>query len=243
MMTGCEPGQFITAVETEDKINLLQAQNYYGHPNAKRAKVDNDPRQCVWRNPTSTSPDYTAPLLIAKSSTDGIIEYQADHFDRQLRGNLIASKYTDGLFRIILSPDGLAVVPQSIPAIPLVGDWGLDVTQAPNGNLIEVRLPTNNLYYHKPVEAATTELRVVSVFPRRGPNAGGTNLNIYGVNLNSGTSLTVTVGGSNCPVQTITSGKIICTLPGGANGNVDVAVSSSAGSYIYQKGYRYISGF
>lgn len=244
MMVGCGTDQFITAVETEDKINLLQKGNYYGHPNKKRALVDNDPRQCTWRNPTTTnSADFTAPLLIARSSMDGIIEYQADHFDSQLRGNLIVSKYTDGLYRVILSDDGLGVIPQSVPAIGLIGDGGLDVTQAPNGNLIEVRLPMNSIYYHTPVEAATTALKVLSVFPRRGPNTGGTKLNIYGVNL-KGSGLAVTVGGRSCPIGLIkTTTRLTCTLPGGINGNADVVVTSIIGTYTFKKGYRYISGF
>jgi IPT/TIG domain/Glucose / Sorbosone dehydrogenase len=242
MMVGCG-GQYITAVETEDKINLLQEGKYYGHPNAKRASVDNDPRQCTWRNPTSSnSINFTAPLLNARSSMNGIIEYKADHFDAQLRGNLIASKYTDGLFRIILTDDGLGVIPQSVPALELIGDSGLDVCQAPNGNLIEVRLPTNSLFYHRPVEAATTKIKILSVFPHRGPNTGGTKLNIYGVNL-SGKNLAVKIGGKSCPIVTKTTTKLTCTIPGGTNGIVDVVVSSSTGTYTFLKGYRYISGF
>ena len=119
-MTGCGPTQFMPAVETSDKINLLEKGKYYGMPNAKRAAADNDTRQCVWQNPTGPgTSSFTAPLIIMPSSTDGIIEYQADHFDGQLRGNLIASKYLDGLYRVILTPDGLGVVSQSVPPIPL----------------------------------------------------------------------------------------------------------------------------
>lgn len=244
-MTGCGEGKFISAVETEDKINLLQKGKYYGQPNAKRAAVDHDPRQCVWQNPTTTprSADFASPLLMMKASTDGIIEYQADHFDGQLRGNLIAAKYTDGLFRVVLTNDGLNVVPESVQALPLVGDWGLDVAQAPNGNLIEVRLPSNALYYHKPVEEITSQIRIVSVFPSRGSNAGGSTLHIYGVNLDSGSNLTVSIGRNKCEVQALTATILTCMLPGGANGIVDVTISSDAGTYTFEKGYRYISGF
>ena len=109
-MTGCGPNQWIPAVETGDKINLLVQGNYYGAPNAKRAAVHNDTRQCVWRDTTGPSTSsFTAPLIIMPSSTDGIIEYQADHFDGQLRGNLITFKYTGGLFRVILTLDGLVL--------------------------------------------------------------------------------------------------------------------------------------
>ena len=245
MMTGCEAGNFISAIETEDKVNLLQNGKYYGQPNAKRATVNNDPRQCVWRDPatTPTSADFAAPLLMMKASTNGIVEYQADHFDGQLRGNLVASKYTDGLFRVVLTDDGLNVVPESLQALPLVGDWGLDVTQAPNGNLIEVRLPSNALYYHKPVEAITPQIRIVAVFPSRGSNAGGSSLYVYGVNLDSGPNVTVTIGYKICQLQTVSATIVTCILPGGENGRVDVAISSEAGSYTFEKGYRYISGF
>ena len=239
-MTGCGPTQFIPGVDTEDKINLLVQGKYYGSPNAKRAAKDNDTRQCVWRDPTGPSTSsFTAPLILMKSSTDGIIEYQADHFDGQLRGNLITSKYTDGLFRVILTPDGLAVAPESVPPIPLVGDDGLSVTQAPNGNLIDVRLGTNSLYYHKPNEAPTTALKVKAVFPQRGGQAGGNKLSVYGINF--GASPIVTVGGKNCSVLPKSATMIECTVPGGS-GTVNVIVSSSAGTYTFQKGYRYITG-
>lgn len=242
-MTGCGSNQFIPAVETADKINILVQGKYYGQPNAKRAASDNDTRQCVWRDPTGPSTSsFTAPLIIMPSSTDGIIEYQADHFDGQLRGNLITSKYTDGLYRVILTPDGLGVIPQSVPPIPLVGDDGLSVTQAPNGNLIEVRLNTNSLHYHMPNEAPTTALQVKAVFPRRGGKAGGTKLSVYGVNLNSGSGLTISVGSSSCPILTTSATRVDCTLPGG-NGTVNVIVSSSAGNYTFQNGYRFITGF
>ena len=165
---GCG-GQFIADVETEDKINLLVAGKYYGHPNAKRAAVHNDTRQCVWRSPTSQSDaSYNNPLIIMKSSTDGIIEYQADHFGKQMRGNLIASKYTAGLFRVILSADGQTVISQSNPPLTMqLGDQGLDVTQAPNGNLIKVRLGSN--------------LCANAVFPCRGGVAYSIALTGYGV--------------------------------------------------------------
>jgi IPT/TIG domain len=240
MMAGCGAGQFIPDVQTEDKINLLIKGKFYGHPNAKRAAAQNDPRQCYWHSANSPSDaSYTAPLIIMSSSTDGIIEYQADHFDGQLRGNLIAAKYGGGLKRVILTSDGLGVIPESDPALPVVGDGGLSVTQAPDGTLIEVRYPQNTVFYNKPSEATTTALKVNSVFPRRGGLAGGTKLSVYGVNFSANS--TVKVGSSNCPVVSTTATKIVCTLPGGS-GTVDIVVTGSAGTYTFKKGYRYIKG-
>ena len=182
-------------------------------------------------NTTLVSADFEAPLLMMKASTDGIVEYQANHFDGQLRGNLIAAKCTDGRFRVVLTDDGLNVVAESVQVLPLVGDLGLDVTQATNRSLIKVRLPSNALYYHKPVEEITSHVRIVSVFPSLGSNAGDSSLHICGVNLDSGSNVTVNIGNNMCAVQTLTATIIACVLLGGA----DVTISSDAGLYIYLK--------
>jgi hypothetical protein len=238
--TGCGTSDFAPEFTSKDELNLIIKGGYYGSPNRKRASVDGDTRQCIYHPPTiASNAGYTAPLLSLASSTDGIIEYEADHFGGQLRGNLIASKYTDGLFRIILSPDGEFVIPQSNPALPLVGDDGLDVTQAPDGSLIEVRLPTKNIVVHKPNEPLTAELRVNAVFPRRGGNAGGYLLSVYGVNFSP--DATVNIGGKACMIQSKTNSKITCTVPGG-QGMVDVIVSGTSGLYTFKRGFRYISG-
>jgi len=87
MLKGCN-GKQVAAIEEEDRVDLLEKSKYYGHPNAKRG--EKDPRQCVWRSEKESSGGgYTAPLLVTQSSTGGIIEFQSDHFDGQLRGNLI----------------------------------------------------------------------------------------------------------------------------------------------------------
>ena len=213
---------------------------YYGQPNLQRAAELNDPRQCVWRGADEpSSSEYTGPLVQVSSSTDGIIEFAGDHFDGQLRGNLLAAKYGGPLKRIILTADGSGVIPESDPVIDLVGTGGLDVTQAPNGNLFEIRYPENEIYVQKPDEASTGELRVNAVFPRRGGLAGGNSLSIYGFNLNK--NPVVTVGGSSCPVQTASATKIVCKLPGGS-GTVDIVLTAGKATYTFKRGYRYIAG-
>jgi len=238
MLQSCS-GQFIPDVYERDKINLLTKGKYYGAPNKKRG--ENDPRQCKWRSQTEPSDsEFTAPIITVDSSTDGLIEFQGDHFDKQLKGNLIAAKYQGELYRVILTPDGQGVIPQSNPMIKLVGDFNvLDVTQAPDGTLISCSLGDNALHYHKPVEDPTSELQVKSVFPRRGGQVGGNKLFVFGVNFGAGA--TVSVGGSPCPTTSIEATKIQCTMPGGS-GTVDVVVNLGAQTYIYQNGYRYITG-
>jgi IPT/TIG domain/Glucose / Sorbosone dehydrogenase len=241
MATGCGVGQQIPDAYEVDELNLIKRGSYYGHPNFKRAVTD--ARQCTWRAASLPSGNgYTAPLMKLASSTDGIIEFESDHFNGQMRGDLILSKYTDGFFRVILSPDGETVNRSSDPAIPLVGDNGLALTQAPDGSLIDARYTTNNCYFFKPIEATSTTLDIKSVFPRRGSVAGGSKLWIFGVNFAGGTPV-VTVGGKACTgVVLMSAKKIECTLPVGTVGNKDVVVTIGAKKDTFANGYRYITG-
>lgn len=242
MMTGCQPGESKPDVTEGDKINLLVKGGYYGAPNRIRALATNDTRQCIWRSQYEPSGGgYTAPILKTLSSTDGLIEFHGDHFEKQLRGNLIAAKYQGSLLRIILTPNGKGVIPQSDPAIQLTPDVdALDVTQAPDGTLISTSLDQNALYFHRPVEAATTKLTIKSVYPRRGGQIGGNTLMIFGENFD--TILSVNVGGRGCNLTARSISRVECVLPGGI-GTVDVVASGTNGtSYNFEKGYRYITG-
>lgn len=175
------------------------------------------------------------------SSTDGIIEYQSTHFNSQMRGNLIVAKYKGALSRIILSADGKSVIPSSNPAIGLGGDETLDIALAPDGTIISARFTQNDLEYYEPIEPASSDLTIYSVFPRRGGLAGGSKLSIYGVNFAG--ALTVTIGGKNCSgVAVVSSKKITCNIPLGNLGAADVTVTGGAGTDTMTKAYRYITG-
>jgi IPT/TIG domain len=242
MKIGCSPTDLLADQQREDKLVLLMENKYYGHPNPKRATYHNDPRQCVWRNPTEpTSANYQSPIGVVLSSATGIIEYNGDHFNRQLRGNLIHVKYKGGLLRTVLSANGLTANPLTLPGLKLLGRDGLDVAQAPNGNLVEIRYTNSSIWVSRPVESPTAAIRVGAVFPTRGGVAGGTKLRVYG--LNFGTAANVTIGGSGCPiVGLVTNIYLECTIPGRPVGIYDVVVGSFAGVYTFQKGYRYITG-
>jgi len=127
-------------------------------------------------------------------------------------------------------------------AIAFADGSGLDVTQAPDGTLIEARYIENQIYAYRPVEEASSAVAVKSVFPRRGGLAGGSTLTIYGQNLEkNGEFPSVSVGGSSCAVQSASDNKLECTLPGGS-GTVDVVVNVGDESYTFFSGYRYIAG-
>lgn len=247
MKTGCGAGQQVPDKYEMDKLNLLEQGKYYGHPNSLRASVENDSRQCVWRSAYEPGDaDYENPLMTLGSSTDGIIEWSTNHFLGQMRYNLIVSKYTGALYRVILDTDGRSVIPESENAIKIfnqqgksVGWAGLDVAQSPSGTLAEVRYEDNVIYYHKPLETPSSDLFVHGVYPRRGNFQGGFTLQVYGINFSG--SPTVTVGGNNCPVTSTSSTIIECTLPAGS-GQVDIVVSSSSESSTFEKGFKYITG-
>jgi IPT/TIG domain len=254
MMTGCQEGMYKPDAKTQDRVHVLLGGKYYGHPNRIRAVVDNDPRQCVWKDPV-IDPDvmhgkvtYQKPLVMMPSSTTGIIEYTADHFDRQLRHNLLVVKYTSSLSRIILRSDGLGVIPQSNPPLALgIGQQGLSITQAPDGTLIEIRYTNSSVFYHQAVENVTSTLKVFSAFPRRGPAKGGFVLNVFGRNLDTVTTVVIVnprIGDMDCPiVSIISSNKLTCTMPQGDRGTtVHIRVSSNITTYHYLRGFRYING-
>jgi IPT/TIG domain len=256
MMTGCDDGMFRPDEQTQDKVDVLIRGKYYGFPNRRRAVVDNDSRQCAWKNPTldpaivNGQVLYQLPLVMMPSSMGGITEYTADHFNRQLRGNLIAVKYTSTMLRIILRPDGLGVIPQSNPPLTLgIGAKGLSITQAPDGTLFDIRYATGSVFYHKPVEAGTAKLKVYSVFPRRGHAMGGYLLHIYGQNLDNNSTVTI-VGGQggnvDCPIEAVAPpNRLSCTMPPGDRGttlNILVRSGSTSETYEFRRGFRYVAG-
>ena len=248
MKVGCAASDILLDQQFEDKLVHIQRNKYYGHPNPKRVSHDSDTRQCVWRNPTeATNDEFQAPLGILLSSSAGIIEYKSDHFDKQLRNNLIHVKYKSGLYRSVLISDGNEVHPLSVPGIKLLGRSGLDVTQAPNGNLIEIRYIASAIYVSHPVEPKSSSLKVNSVFPARGSVVGGTILKIYGVNFGQN-GASVTVGNKDCPVvKNVYTSYMECVLPSGSSDTLaDIVVESNtpnqSESYIFTGGYRYIDG-
>ncbi len=223
----------------KDELNLLEKGGYYGSANRKRGQTD--PRQCKWRSNTSPSDEeYTAPIALLESSTDGIIEFQSDHFFGQLRGNLILGRYKGGLYRAELSSDGRSVLRN--PSM-FNKNGGLTLTQGPDGTLFVVKNDEGKVIYLSPDESvASLGVDVKSVFPRRGPQEGGSLLTIYGDKLDALGPPTVTVGGKVCPLSgPVSASKLTCRLPSGT-GTVDIVVSSGEQSDTFERGYRYIRG-
>jgi hypothetical protein len=145
--------QGVPDIEEEDKLLRVVRGAYYGHANRKRGATD--PRQCIWHSSNEAgNSEYTAPMATLPSSSDGILEFQSDHFGKQMRGDLLVSKFkgrtcgarailaeneqTDtfdmsllgGLYRVILSPDGTTVADSPF-LFDQEGD--LAIVQGPDG--------------------------------------------------------------------------------------------------------------
>ena len=181
-----------------DELNLLERGRYYGHANRKRGETD--PRQCTWRSQTETSDeDYTAPIATLLSSSDGIIEFQTDHFEGKLRGHLIVGKYKGGLYDVALSSDGRTAINKN--ATLLTESGGLSLAQGPDGTLFVARNDAGEVIFVTPKDTKSDDLLVKSVFPRRGPQVGGSLLRIYGHNFDKFGTPFVTVGGKACPLR------------------------------------------
>jgi glucose/arabinose dehydrogenase/predicted nucleic acid-binding protein len=221
-----------------DKLNLLVKGGFYGHPNRKRGETN--PHECKWRSINDVSDDeYTAPIKSLPSSSDGIVEFQTDHFGGQLRGHLIVGRYKGALYDITLTSDGKSVLNN---VEMLESDGGLDVTQGPDGSLFVLQNDKGKVIYYKPSELPWTALQVKSVFPRRGPESGGSLLTLYGQSFGTFGTPTVTVGGQDCPLTAPASAtKLTCILPSGT-GTADVLATAGNETTTFSGSYRYISG-
>jgi len=224
-----------------DKLNLVLRGHFYGHANRKRGQIDS--RQCKWRSVNETSDDeYTGPIAILPASSNGLCEFETEHFAGQLRGNLIIGRWKGELYNVVLSRDGLSTEKATSDYPPiLIEEGALDIVQGPDGTLFTAKHSGNLIKFYKPDEATSMGLKVKSVFPRRGPQSGGSTLTIYGDNLYTSGFPSVTVGGNVCEVHSPTGdAKITCTLPAGT-GTADIKVTAGLQSDVFKGGYRYVS--
>ena len=132
-----------------DLLLRVEQGKYYGHPNPYR-------NECVFKDGTfqgvSPLPNYEPPLapLGVNLSSNGIIEYTADSFFGQLKGQLLIANFSQGdnITRIELSPDGMSVSASSTlttnftEPLPLeMGPNGIIFVGEFNGNVITVLVP------------------------------------------------------------------------------------------------------
>lgn len=106
-----------------DPLNRIVEGAYYGHPNPYRDEVVFQTGKFQGLNSADIPghPDYTPPILNLglNKSANGIIEYTADNFFGQLKGDLLITNYSQGdnITRVELSDNGLTVKDDAAPLI------------------------------------------------------------------------------------------------------------------------------
>lgn len=227
-----------------DYLVRVRKNGYYGFPNRARGR-SGDLRQCVYYAPTERNQKgFTSALATFEASTNGLIEYTANCFDGQLKGNLLASKYAVGgsgrLYRILLDATGT----QRIGEVQELAQFsGLSIAMNPFGALVMPRVQQANIAVLVPDEERYEGKapRITALTPNRGPKAGGNNVTITGLFLFPDAK--VFFASKPCVVGWISPGNnwLLCRAPAGI-GSVQVTITTSKGTTdsIY-KDYHYVN--
>lgn len=206
-----------------DKIVEVVENGYYGHPHRGRGRTD--PRQCVFQDGDTDIPGvYNAPLGRVESSTDGMIEYTANTFAFQLKADVIASKFAVGgdgkLFRLAINASTSQLVG---PPTVFADTSGLSVAMDRRGALVMPQVMQGRVLLLQPRAPTPRAPFLTSVWPVRGPLAGGNTVTLTGVGLwapaaAGGGLPRVVFGGMPCASVTAVGSDgstLTCTVPPG----------------------------
>lgn len=213
---------FNSGVTMYDELNIIEEGNYYGQPN--RSRGQDDPRQNVYHYfYEDSTADYTAPIDTFASSTNGIIEYRANTFGGQLRGNLITQKWNGFLYNVELSDDGQSTLNKNILETEVINDQGvtetknllegLDVLTGPGGALISVDHSDSAVYVSTPVDDLVTNMVAYDISDWRAPASGGGQFTIGGTNFGTLADTTVEIGGKAATVTSVSEKRIVGLFP------------------------------
>ncbi len=139
----------VVGAQGPDELNIAVAGDYYGHANRNRGRTD--VRQCTFRLSSEPSDvDYTAPIAVLPSSSNGIVEYTSGTaFCGALQGDLLYVAYNQGtLRRVVLSGDGSAVV--SDDSVTGGFNLPLDVAVGSNGILYVAEYGGSQISFLRP---------------------------------------------------------------------------------------------
>lgn len=256
---GCRPWQTAKPAHEKDTLKRVAHGKWYGFPNRNRGRFDK--AQCIHVRPTLTNetrfyrrkyPAFTEsegwerfqPALVKlDASTNGIVEYTANTFGAQLRGDLFATKFAvhaGGLtVRIKLDHDD----PDKVRAVvPVAQHSGLGVAMTGTGALLMPRVYQGVVAALVPREWDPKRVVVTSVLPVRGPAGGGNDVTVTGWNLWKG--VTVRFGARVCRrVRDVSpDGRSLrCTAPGGDRGaKVPVVAYASTKRRSSSYGFEYM---
>lgn len=234
--TGCS-SQGGTSSEP-DTLKKVRRGGFHGYANRNRGRFD--PKQCIHRPPRNNMKGYDKHIATFQASTNGLIEYTANTFGAQMRGDLLATKFavsgSGKVFRVQLNARGTV---KSL--FELTAYSGLTAAMSPTGGLVMPRVYQGKVAVLLPNEKNPGKLVVTSVTPFRGPKRGRHPITVTGWNLTP--PLTATVGGKPCTgVGNFKKGRsFTCIVPMGS-GRAPVVVKrfgKTSQSYGYE--YMYLN--
>ena len=228
------------SADSPDELNIIASGNYYGHPNRGRGRYNG--REYIYRAPdtASISGQYTAPIAIVPSSTNGIDEYRSMTFGGQMRGHLILQHWDQALYDVALSPSGTSIVNMT----PISGgSSALDVIVGPGGVIFGIDYMQNAVTVSKPNDTQAPATAVYDIFPWRAPADGTAAFVIGGKGFGTLANTTVAIGGIPATLQSVSAARIRGTIPvksAPTPALLDVAVVSNGVSMTIPQAFRYL---
>ena len=145
-----DPDPWAPETRGPDELNLIEAGNYYGHPNRNRGRSDE--RQCIYHSGLDGSGiDWTGPIDLLPTSSNGLAEYTSAALGGILAGDLFYVGLVDGVIgRVVLSPDGLSVVSNTTFASSFLAP--LDVAVGADGTIYIAEYIGNQITFFQPTE-------------------------------------------------------------------------------------------
>ena len=195
-----------------DELNLVSEGDFLGHPSIPRGRLD--PRQILAN--AEYDPDvpstgiYTAPLAALPSSTNGIDEYRSQAFNGQLKGQLIAQRFNNGVFFFQLNDEGTEIV--NINQENNLVD-GLDILTGPGGVIFGIDRNQDRITLAEPVDDSILSATVYDIFPFRAPAEGGNQFIIGGRNFGNLQNTTVLVDGVEAQLISVEDSRIVGIFP------------------------------
>lgn len=218
--TSCNTEEVLAGDNLHDEVVKVVKGKFAGHPNRNRGR--DDPRECVFRGPEEESDNfYEGPIATFVSSTNGVMEYTANTFQGQLKGNLLCSKYamedtTGKVFRMQLDGNGgVSSGPDELwPAS------GLSMVMSPFGHIVMPRVFKKQIVVLSPQRKTGLLMPTfIAVTPFRGPLKGGNEVIVTGEDLSAGA--VATFGGVKCSdVTSVSADKrwFKCRVPPAGSG-------------------------
>ena len=229
-----------------NELNIIEEGNYYGNPNRNRGKND-DRQNKYYPSYAPTDGDHTAPIAEFGEPVNGIAEYRSTTFSEQLRGNLLAIDFNDGVQNIELSANGRQVENYSYLTTEAGNDQsiatGLDVLTGFGGSIVGINYFGGGTVAI-PNDDNITTATAYEIDEWRAPASGGGTFTIGGTNFSNLNDTTVTIGNETAEIIRVSEKRIFGTLPAfdaaeyANDGLLDITVTSGGDTSVIADAFQ-----